>query len=221
MEYLESNNITLFEIIKHNPFHKKPYQISKSFEFLKAVKFKNYEFVIEALQFSKAYLFSFDYYGQTGYHWAAKLSNIKMLMILINYGKYVNQKDFSGRTPLYLAAVNNDREICELLIRNKANVHLKDNEGKTPSDVAGSKELKYYLGDMMTQPYSNPLYQQRVADFLRERDEQRLYYLFILLLAICFALVLDSSDNLPFRYCSMTSPAIGAARSAPNPPCST
>ena len=171
MEYLESNNITLFEIIKHNPFHKKPYQISKSFEFLKAVKFKNYEFVIEALQFSKAYLFSFDYYGQTGYHWAAKLSNIKMLMILINYGKYVNQKDFSGRTPLYLAAVNNDREICELLIRNKANVHLKDNEGKTPSDVAGSKELKYYLGDMMTQPYSNPLYQQRVADFLRERDE--------------------------------------------------
>jgi len=37
--------------------------------------------------------------------------------------------------------------------------------------VAGSKELKYYLGDMMTQPYSNPLYQQRVADFLRERDE--------------------------------------------------
>ena len=171
MEYLESNNITLFEIIKHNPFQKKPYQISKSFEFLTAVKFKNYEFVIEALQFSNAYLFSFDYYGQTCYHWAAKLSNIKMLMILINYGKYVNQKDFRGRTPLYLAAVNNDRAICELLIRNKANVHLKDNEGKTPADVAGSKELKYYLGDMMTQPYSNPLYQQRVADFLRERDE--------------------------------------------------
>ena len=44
MEYLESNNITLFEIIKHNPFHKKPYQISKSFEFLKAVKFKNYNY---------------------------------------------------------------------------------------------------------------------------------------------------------------------------------
>ena len=46
-------------------------------------------------------------------------------------------------------------------------------------------------------------------------------YLFIFLLAIRFALALDESESLPFRYCSMTSPAIGAARSAPNPPCST
>jgi len=170
-EYLESNDITLFQFIKHNPFQKRPYQISKSFEFLSAVKFKNYEFVIEALQFSNAYLFCFDYYGQTCYHWAAKLSNVKMLMLLIDYGKYVNQKDFKGRTPLYLAAVNNDREICEILIRNKANVHFSDNNGFTPADVAGSKELRYYLGDLMTQPYSNPSYKQRTADFLRERDD--------------------------------------------------
>ena len=46
-------------------------------------------------------------------------------------------------------------------------------------------------------------------------------YLFIFILVILFAFAFDVSDNFPFRYCSMTSPAIGAAMSAPNPPCST
>ena len=93
-----------------------------------------------------------------------------MLRILLDYGKHHNQKDFKGRTPLYLAAVNNNREICDLLLRNKANIHLKDNFGNSASDVAGSKELKYYLGDLMTQPYSNPNYKKKVADFLRKRE---------------------------------------------------
>ena len=170
LEYLESNNITLREFIEHNPFQKKPYQISKSFEFLDAVKFKNYKFILEALRFSNDYLFCFDYYGQTAYHWAAKLGNIKMLAILIDNGKHHNQKDFEGRTPLYLAAANNDRNICEMLIRNKANVHLRDNYGRSPADVAGNKELKYYLQDLLAQPYSNPLSKQRIANFLRERE---------------------------------------------------
>ena len=169
-EYLESNNIAIFELLQKDPFQKKPYQISQGYEFLEAVKFKNYEFVKEALQTSNDYLFVFDYYGQTCYHWAAKLGNIKMLRILLDYGKHHNQKDFKGRTPLYLAAVNNNREICDLLLRNKANIHLKDNFGNSASDVAGSKELKYYLGDLMTQPYSNPNYKKKVADFLRKRE---------------------------------------------------
>ena len=169
-EYLESNNVPIFELLQHDPFQKKPYQISQGYEFLEAVKFKNYEFVKEALQTSNDYLFVFDYYGQTCYHWAAKLGNIKMLRILLDYGKHHNQKDFKGRTPLYLAAVNNNREICDLLLRYKANIHLKDNYGNSASDVAGSKELKYYLGDLMTQPYSNPNYKKKVADFLRKRE---------------------------------------------------
>ena len=128
-EYLESNDIALFELLKHNPFQKKPYQISKGYEFLEAVKFKNYQFVKEALQTSNDYLFVFDYYGQTCYHWAAKLGDLKMLSILLDYGKHHNQKDFKGRTPLYLAAVNNNKEVCDLLLRNKANIHLRDNLG--------------------------------------------------------------------------------------------
>ena len=170
LEYLESNNITLQEYIERNPFQTKPYQIPKSFEFLQAIKFKNYKFILEALQFSNDYLFCFDYYGQTCYHWAAKLGNIKLLATLIDNGKHHNQKDFEGRTPLYLAATNNDRNICEMLIRNKANVHLRDNYGRSPADVAGNKELKYYLQDLLTQPYSNPLSKQRIANFLRERE---------------------------------------------------
>ena len=171
-EYLESNDIPLFELLKHNPFQRKPYQISKGYEFLEAVKFKNYQFVREALQISNDYLFVFDYYGQTGYHWAAKLGDIKMLTILLDYGKHHNQKDFKGRTPLYLAAVNNNKEICDLLIRHKANIHIKDNLGYSASDVAGSKELKYYLGDLMTQPFSNPVFKKRMADFMRRREKK-------------------------------------------------
>ena len=56
--------LNTIEYINHNPFQERPFQISKSFEFINAVKFKNYEYVIEALQFSKAYLFSFDYYNK-------------------------------------------------------------------------------------------------------------------------------------------------------------
>ena len=164
-EYLESNDIALFELLKHNPFQKKPYQISKGYEFLEAVKFKNYQFVKEALQTSNDYLFVFDYYGQTCYHWAAKLGDLKMLSILLDYGKHHNQKDFKGRTPLYLAAVNNNKEVCDLLLRNKANIHSRDNLGNSASDVAGSRELKYYLGDIMAQPFNNSIYKKKLMIF--------------------------------------------------------
>ena len=172
LEYFESNNITLYEYLENNPFQEKPYQIPKSFEFIKAVKFKDYKFVREALHHSSSYLFCFDYYGQTCYHWAAKLGYIQMLTLLIDYGKHHNQKDFKGRTPLYLAAVNNDRNVCEMLVRNRANVHLRDYNGLSAADVAGSKELKYYLGDLMTQPFSNPNYKKKIADFLRDKNNR-------------------------------------------------
>ena len=41
LNYLESNNITLYELIRNNPFQNKPYEISNSYDFLEAVKFKN------------------------------------------------------------------------------------------------------------------------------------------------------------------------------------
>ena len=172
LNYLESNNITLYELLENNPFQNKPYELSNSYDFILAIKFKNYNYVTEALQNSKRYLFSFDYFGQTGYHWAAKLGDLKMLKLLLEFGLYHNQKDFKGRTPLYLAALNNHKEICNYLLNNNGNIFLKDKDGLSPADVAGSKELKYYLYEYMAQPFSNPIYKSRINSFLKDRDER-------------------------------------------------
>ena len=169
LNYLESNNITLYELLENNPFQNKPYELSNSYDFLLAIKFKNYNYVTEALQYSKRYLFSFDYFGQTGYHWAAKLGDLKMLKLLLEFWLYHNQKDFKGRTPLYLAALNNHKEICNYLLNN---IFLKDKNGLSPADVASSKELKYYLYEYMAQPFSNPIYKSRINSFLKDRDER-------------------------------------------------
>ena len=170
--YLESNNITLYELLTNNPFQSKPYEIRNSYDFLFAVKFKNYDYVREALNYSKKFLFSFDYYGQTAYHWAAKLNDIKMLKLLMDFGLYHNQKDFKGRTPLYLAAYYNQKEVCIFLLNNNGNIFLKDKKDLSPADVAGSHELKYYLYEYMTQPFSNPIYKARVKKFLKDREER-------------------------------------------------
>ena len=86
LTYLESNNITLNQMVENDPFQHEAYMIPKSYEFFTAVKFKNYDYVIQALNANKRYLFSIDYFGQTAYHWAAKLVDLKMLKIFIDYG---------------------------------------------------------------------------------------------------------------------------------------
>ena len=178
-EYLESNDVTMNELIENNPFQDKPYHISGSYEFIEAVKFGNFNYVNDALINDGIYLFVIDYYGQTGYHWAAKLGNIKMLDLLIKYGRHHNQKDFKGRTPLYLAAMNNNMEVCKYLLSNGANPFLTDKRGKTPADIAGSKKLSDFLRDSMAQPFSNPVYKAKMQKILHDRanhlfkEEQR------------------------------------------------
>ena len=172
-EYLESNDVTMNELIDNNPFQNKPYETYGSYEFIEAVKFGNIDYVNEALIKDDAFLFSIDYYGQTGYHWAAKLGNIKMLDLLIKVGRHHNQKDFKGRTPLYLAAVNNNIEVCKFLLNNGANPFLSDKNGKTPADMAGSSQLREYIKDNMTQPFSNPIYQAKIKRILQDRDKHR------------------------------------------------
>ena len=98
------------ELIDNNPFQDKPYHVAGSYEFLEAVKFGNFDYVNEALIKYGIFLSVIDYYGQSAYHWAAKLGNIKMLDLLIKYGRHHNQKDFKGRIPLYLVAFNNNME---------------------------------------------------------------------------------------------------------------
>ena len=166
MEYLESNDITLNDVINNNPFQKKPFMISGGSEFIDAVKFENYNNVATAIQKNINYLFVYDYMGQTAYHWAAKLGNLKILELLVKYGKHHNQKDFKGRTPLFLAALNNNIEICKFLINNGANPFLYDNKNKTPADVAEEDELKIFLKEHMSQPFSNPIYRAKIKKSL-------------------------------------------------------
>jgi ankyrin repeat protein len=178
-EYLESNDVTMNELIENNPFQDKPYHIPGSYEFIEAVKFGNSNYVNDALINDGIFLFVIDYYGQTGYHWAAKLGNIKILDLLIKFGRHHNQKDFKGRTPLYLAAVNNNMEVCKYLLSNGANPFLTDKRGKTPADIAGSKKLSDFLRDSMAQPFSNPVYKAKMQKILHDRanhlfkEEQR------------------------------------------------
>ena len=168
-EYLESNDVTMNELIDNNPFQDKPYEISGSYEFIEAVKFGNYNYVNDALTKDNIFLFCIDYYGQTGYHWAAKLGNIKMLDLLIQFGRHHNQKDFKGRTPLYLAAFNNKIEVCKYLLANGANPFLRDKMGKTSADVAATRQLSEFLKDSMAQPFSNPVYKAKMKKILQDR----------------------------------------------------
>ena len=169
-EYLESNNITIHELIEDNPFQSKPYLIEGTHEFLEAVKFNNYEMVKSMLKRNYKLLFAIDYFGQTAYHWAAKFNDMKMMQILISFGKHHNQKDFKGRTPIYLAAANNNKDMCKYLLDNYANPFLKDKENKSPADVAENWELKYFLKEQMSQPFNNPIYKLKLKKMLEERE---------------------------------------------------
>ena len=157
---------------RNDPFQHQPYQIPNSYEFFNAVKFKNYDYVIQALNNDPRYLFSIDYFGQTPYHWAAKLGDLKMLKILMDYGLYHNQKDYKGRTPLYIGAMNNHKEICNYLLSKGGNIFLKDKNGLGPADATENPEMKSFLLDYMAQPFSNPIYKARIKEFLKERDEK-------------------------------------------------
>ena len=177
-EYLESNGITINEIIENNPFQAKPYLLKESEEFIKAVKFSEYEKVQNMLKKDNKLLFSIDYFGQTPYHWAAKLGDIKMMEILISFGKHHNQKDFKGRTPIYLASVNNNKEMCKYLLDNYANPFIKDKENKSPADVAVNIDLKYFLKEHMSQPFNNPVYKLKLKNLLEKREGNIIKFLF-------------------------------------------
>ena len=170
--YLESNNITLDQLAKNDPFQHQPYMLPNSYDFFNAIKYHNYNYVTNTLEDNPNYLFTIDYFGQTPYHWAAKLGDLRMTKILVKYGPYLNQKDYKGRTPLYIAAMNNNKDVCNFLLSKGANIFLKDKSGLGPADAAGSPEMKSFLLDFMSQPFSNPIYKSRIKQILIDREEK-------------------------------------------------
>ena len=137
-----SNGITVQDYTKRNPFNTKPFALRNSEEFIEAVKFNNHELVEQALKVNRNYLYEYDYYKQTAFHWAAKLGYIPMMKLLISNGKCVNQYDNKFRTPLFIAAMNNQEEIIRLLLANGGNPQIGDVEGRKPIDVTTSEVVK-------------------------------------------------------------------------------
>ena len=142
IRYLVSNGIEVAEYTKKNPFHDKPFYLRNSDEFFDAVKFNNVEMVEQAMKCNKEYLFEYDYYKQTAFHWAAKLGNKEVLSVLLENGKCVNQYDNKMRTPLFLAAMNDQEECVHLLLQHGGNPQLGDVEGKKPVDVTTNENIK-------------------------------------------------------------------------------
>ena len=142
IRYLVSNGIKVTDYMKKNPFHDKPFYLRNSDEFFDAVKFNNVEIVEQAMKCNKEYLFEYDYYKQTAFHWAAKLGNKEVLSVLLENGKCVNQYDNKMRTPLFLAAMNDQEECVRLLLQHGGNPQLGDVEGRKPVDVTTNERIK-------------------------------------------------------------------------------
>lgn len=142
---LKYNGITIKDFMKHNPFHSKPFQLNNSFEFIEAVKYEKTKEMDTFLKANSNLLYSFDYYRQTGYHWAAKKNLLKAAQLMIKYGNCVNQIDINHMTPLAISAKNNNLEMCQLLCENGANPFIPDKEGKIPVDLVDDIKLKTYL----------------------------------------------------------------------------
>ena len=142
---LKYNGITIKEFMKNNPFHSKPFQLNNSFEFIEAVKYEKIKEMETFLKANANLLYSYDYYRQTGFHWAAKKNYIKAIKLMIKYGNCVNLMDINHMTPLAICAKNNNLEMCQLLCENGANPFTPNNEGKIPVDLVDDIKLKTYL----------------------------------------------------------------------------
>ena len=158
---LKYNGITIKEFMKNNPFHSKPFQLNNSFEFIEAVKYEKIKEMETFLKANANLLYSYDYYRQTGFHWAAKKNYIKAIKLMIKYGNCVNLMDINHMTPLAICAKNNNLEMCQLLCENGANPFIPNNEGKIPVDLVDDIKLKTYLlnlGDNFSKMQNHKLY---------------------------------------------------------------
>ena len=144
LNQLKYNNISIDEFMKKSPLQTRPYQLPLSLDFINAVKLDKFDKLEELLEFPEL-LYSFDYYRQTGFHWAVKLGKIKTLIMLLKCGNCINQTDINGFTPLALAAKYDNADICQILCDSGANPLIPNNDEQYPSDLAKDIKLKSYL----------------------------------------------------------------------------
>lgn len=113
------------------------------------MKFNRIYDVEELLKINKNYIFEYDYFHQTGYHWAAKRGHTEILELLIKKGNHINMYDYNKRTPLWLASKNNQIETCVVLLNHGANPFLQNKEGYKPSEVTSDHDVKMIILENM------------------------------------------------------------------------
>jgi hypothetical protein len=152
LTYLYENNISIYLYFTIHPFPKTPFsKASKSVfkaesrDFFEEVKLGNDKKVMELLLLDKYLLFEFDYFLQTGYHWAAKRGLKSTLELLTSFGNHINLYDLNKRTPLFLAAKNNHLDVCKYLLEKGANPFLKSSGNKRAIDVCSDETIKRVL----------------------------------------------------------------------------
>ena len=155
IKYLSSNGVTVRDYLEKNPFPQSPFELKGSEEFMDYVKFNNFEMVSQALDKSIKYLYQYDYFQQTAFHWAAKLGYERMLEMFLTFSKRCNIYDKKMRTPLYLAAMNNQKRCVELLLNRGGNPFLCDKDGKKPEDVTTNTDIKILLQTTSEKPFTD------------------------------------------------------------------
>jgi len=110
--------------------------------------------VKQALEKNIRYLYQFDYFRQTPFHWASKLGYEKMLELFLKYSKRLNIYDKNLRTPLYIAALNNQKKCVEMLLEKGGNPFLPDKDGKKPEEVTTNTDIKILLQTTSEKPFS-------------------------------------------------------------------
>jgi len=168
---LSSNGIKVREFLDRNPFPQRPFELKGSEEFFDYVKFNNYEMVSQALDKSIAFLYQYDYFHQTAFHWAAKLGYEKMLEMFLTFSKRCNIYDKNMRTPLYLAAMNNQKRCVELLLNKGGNPLLVDKKGRKPEDVTTNTDIRILLQTTAEKPFSE-IYKDEYKEKLRVKNKE-------------------------------------------------
>ena len=142
---MKSNKISVENLYDKSMYPSKPFELLKADEFLEAVKFNNIEAVRDAIIKNKKFIYQFDYYKQTAYHWAAKLGYDEILTLLLSTNQKNNFFDNKMRTPLFLAAFYNQKICVDILLKNGADPFLTDISGKKPSEITEDETIRNML----------------------------------------------------------------------------
>ena len=140
----KNNDVSIDDLLNNNPFNSKPFQLPKSVEFLEAVKYNKIK-IVESFLNNKNYLFVYDFYKQTAFHWCVKRNYSEMLQLLLSVKKACNQLDINNCTPLAIAAKNNNLNMIQILINNNANPLIPDEQGKLPCDLTTDIKCRLFL----------------------------------------------------------------------------